>query len=62
MFAISSDDTNKIQEAVGKALTAMYQGVNKVEMDIPVGEDIAPLKLKAYWVLNVLRIDIKETS
>jgi len=62
MFAISSDDTNKIQEAVGKALTAMYQGVNKVEMDILVGEDIAPLKLKAYWVLNVLRIDIKETS
>lgn len=58
MYHILEEDTPKVMSAIQTAVEALSKGARRVDLDITVGEDASALQLTAYWVCDIMRLDI----
>ncbi len=59
MFIIANDDISKVRAAVAEVVSGLLNGASKYEKDVELGDDFKPMKVIGYWVMDVMRIDIK---
>jgi len=58
MYIILEEDIPKVVSAIQTAVEALGKGARRVDLDIEVGEDCPALQLTAYWVCDIMRLDI----
>ena len=59
MIYIAIEDTQKIANQLVAPLCQLGNGATRYEANITVGDDLPVGKVVAYWVGDVLRIDLK---
>jgi hypothetical protein len=53
---------NSIRDDVTALIMALSNGLKKAECDVTVGDDAPIASISAYWVGDLIRIDIKFPS
>lgn len=59
MFIIAPEDVSKVKAVVCNAVSMLNDGAKRVDLDVELGDEIKPLTVTGYWVVDVMRIDIK---
>jgi hypothetical protein len=60
MYYIAEEDMPLVVAKVKKAIEALaVTGTKRVDIDISLGDQLPALELTGYWVVDIMRIDIK---
>jgi len=59
MYHIAPEDIGKIHKTIGSVLGILANGSKRVDLDVELGDGIDPIAVTGYWVLDIIRIDIK---
>lgn len=59
MYYILDEDLAKLYPYVNDVIKALSAGMQRVEQQVTVGEDLPVFKITGYWVGDIIRLDIK---
>jgi len=59
MFIIADEDQPKVKAAICRAITVLSELTKRVDLEVELGDGLKALIVTGYWVLDVIRIDIK---
>jgi hypothetical protein len=56
---LKSENLTAIDEKIKMSICTLCNGLKRTECEVVIEDNITPISITAYWVKDIIRIDIK---